>query len=133
MPSFPIPKPTINPNACCIQRTTFQPSLGDMRQRSEATTTQFHISVINTGGPLRRLVAAIVLNVVASGLLGAWCKAVADGILLDVVGGEQRQSLGGAHVRDVLLEALGEDKVDLFERAKAGFGVEEVTSGLLVL
>jgi hypothetical protein len=86
-----------------------------MRQKSKATTNYISSLTLALFGPLSRLVAAVVLNVVAGGLLGAWRKAVADGILFNVVGGEQRQGLGGAHVRDVLLEALGEDEVDLFE------------------
>lgn len=51
-------------------------------------------------------------------------KAIAHRILLRFFHAQQRQFLRRAHVRDVFLEALGEDEIDLLERAPARLGVE---------
>lgn len=69
----------------------------------------------------------------ASGMGGASCgrldESVLEGLLLDLLGGEQGQLLGGAHVGLLLDEALGEDDVDLLEGSARGLGIEPVDDG----
>lgn len=51
-------------------------------------------------------------------------KAIPHRILLRFFNAQQRQLLRRAYVRDVFLEALREDEIDLLERAPARLGVE---------
>lgn len=55
-------------------------------------------------------------------------EPIAHRVLLRFLNAQQRQLFRRAHVRDVLLEALCEDEVDLLERAPPRLGVEQVSA-----
>ena len=62
----------------------------------------------------------------AGALVVGRVEAVAAGHLGGLGQGEVRQLLGGLHVANVLVVALGENEVDLLEGAARRLGVEEV-------
>lgn len=76
--------------------------------------------------------AALVAALLDSGRAGELLlitEAVAAGDILNLLIGEVRQLLAGAHVAHVLDETLGEDEIDLLETALLGLWVQEVDDG----
>lgn len=71
----------------------------------------------------------LALGEAGAALLVGGREAVLAGLLVDLVLVELGQLLGGGDVALVLEEALGEDEVDLLERAARGLGVQEVDDG----
>lgn len=78
-------------------------------------------------GAVARLLLVAAVTALAVGI--AVDETIPVGIGFDLLGSEMRQLLGGLDVRHLVDIALGEDDVDLLERAAGRLGVEEVDDG----